>query len=111
MWLMATSGGALLAMPLPLFVEVMSMDRRANSTIQKVSLRIWLMMIWFWTIEFPVTKAAAQAKIAESSAVAFYQWFRDICSWKLLQQQMVLGGPNTIVHIDESLFRHTPKVR
>ena len=83
MWLMATSEGALLAIPLPLSVEIMS----------------------------PVTKAAAQVKIAESSAVAFYQWFRDICSWKLLQQQIVLGGPNTIVHIDESLFRDTPKVR
>ena len=76
----------------------------------KVSLKIWLMMIWFWSIDFPVTKAATQAKIAQSSAIAFYQWLRDVCSWKLLQSQIVLGGPNKVVHIDESLFRHQPKV-
>ena len=93
MWLMATSGGALLAHT---FASIRGGNVNGQKSFfhnSKVSLRIWLMMIWFWTIEFPVTKAAAQAKIAESSAVAFYQWFRDICSWKLLQQQIVLGGP------------------
>ena len=69
------------------------------------------MMIWFWSIDFPVTNAATQAKIAQSSAIAFYQWLRDVCSWKLLQSQIVLGGPNKVVHIDESLFRHQPKVK
>ena len=76
----------------------------------KLCLQTWLMMIWFWSISFPVTKAATQAKIAESSAGNIYQWLRDVCSWKLLQNQIILGGPNKIVHIDESLFRHQPKV-
>ena len=40
-----------------------------------------------------------------------YQYFRDICSWKLLQDApLKLGGPGVIVQIDESLFRHKPKV-
>ena len=64
------------------------------------------MMIWFRSIDFPVTKAATQAKIAESSAIAFYQWLQDVCLWKLLQSQIVLGGPNKVV----TLIRHQPKV-
>ena len=41
----------------------------------------------------------------------FYQWLREMCSQKLLgDPQIVLGGPHTIVQIDESLFRHKPKV-
>ena len=28
------------------------------------------------------------------------------CSWRLLQTNIVLSGPNKIVHIDESLFGH-----
>ena len=69
----------------------------------KVSLKIWLMMIQFWSINFLVTKVATQAKIVECWAIAFYQWLWDVCSWKLLQTQIVLGGQNRVVHIDESL--------
>ena len=76
----------------------------------KVSLQVWMMMLWFWAINMPVTHAAKQCKIAESSAIAFYQWFRGVCSWRLLQTNIVLGGPNKIVHIDESLFGHEQKV-
>ena len=59
-------------------------------------------MLWFWAINMPVTHAAKQCKVAESSAIAFHQ--------RLLQMNFVLGGPNKIVHIDESIFGHEQKV-
>jgi len=36
--------------------------------------------------------------------VQWYQYFRDICSWKLLQAPIVLGGVGTVVQIDESVM-------
>lgn len=35
---------------------------------------------------------------------------RDVCSTKLLSAPIILGGPGTVVRIDESLFAHNPKV-
>ena len=41
-----------------------------------------------------------------------YQWLREVCSQQLISDPpIVLGGPNIIVQIDESLFCHKPKVR
>ena len=59
-----------------------------------------------------MTDAAEEAKVTEATAVQAYQYFRDICSWRLLNMDspIILGGPGVIVQIDESLFRHKPKV-
>ena len=35
---------------------------------------------------------------------------RDVCSTKLLSAPIVLGGPGTVVQIDEPLFVHNRKV-
>ena len=58
------------------------------------------------------TDAAQEAKVEKNTAVQAYQYFRDICSWRLLNHDapLILGGPGVVVHIDESLFRHKPKV-
>ena len=71
----------------------------------------WLVLMHWWCRQYPVTDAAQEAKVTEATAVQIYQYFRDICSWKLLQDApLKLGGPGVIVQIDESLFRHKPKV-
>ena len=59
-----------------------------------------------------VTDAAQEAKVEKNTAVQAYQYFRDICSWRLLNHDapLMLGGPGVVVNIDESLFRHKPKV-
>ena len=54
--------------------------------------------------------AAEEAKVNKDTAGAVYQWLREVCSTKLLNTIIELGGPGTIVQIDESLFRHKPKV-
>ena len=41
---------------------------------------------------------------------SIYQWLHEVCTAKLLQTQIILGGPGVVVQIDESSFRHKPKV-
>ena len=70
------------------------------------------MLIYWWVRQYPVTDAAQEAEVQEKSAVQVYQYLRDICSWRLLNRDapLMLGGPGVTVQIDESLFRHKPKV-
>ena len=55
-------------------------------------------------------KAAREADTSDNTARQIYQWLREVCSTKLLQTQIVLGGPGVIVEADECQFRHKPKV-
>ena len=76
----------------------------------RMSLQKWLLIIYLWAREYPVTDAAQEVEITKTSAIDVFQWLREVCTTKLLQNQIVLGGPGTVVQIDESLFRHKPKV-
>ena len=60
----------------------------------------------------PVTDAATEVEITEKSAIQMYQYFRDVCSWQLVNHDppIVLGGTGSVVAIDESLFTHKVKV-
>ena len=66
-------------------------------------------MLW-WTREYPVIEMSDEAEITEDTACTINQWMRDVCSTKLLGMPIVLGGPGIVVEIDESLFKHKPKV-
>ena len=57
-----------------------------------------------------MTDAKEEAEVDKHTVIDIYQWFREVCSMKLIQNRVVLGGPGIIVQIDESLFRHKPKV-
>ena len=76
----------------------------------RLSLQKWFLMLWFWAREYPVTEAAVEAEIGRPAAIDIYQWLREVCSTKLIQSPVILGGPGKVVQIDESLFRHKPKV-
>ena len=52
-----------------------------------------------------------EAEISETVAVDIYNWLREVCSTKLLQTPVVLGGPGVVVQADESQFKHKPKVK
>ena len=56
-----------------------------------------------------MTDAAEEAEVTESTASQVYQWFREVCSTKLVNIPIILGGRNVTVQIDESLFCHKPK--
>ena len=78
----------------------------------KLSLQKWLLLLHYWVRETPVTQAMEDAEVDKRTAVDGYQWFREICSSALVRApQIVLGGRGVVVHIDESLFRHKPKVQ
>ena len=76
----------------------------------RLTLQKWMIVIYWWAKQYPVKDAAMEAEVSEPSAIAIYQWLREVCSTKLLQQPIRLGGPGKIVQIDESLMRHKPKV-
>ena len=66
----------------------------------------------FWVDEEAVTKAAKHTKTSLGTAITVFQWFREICSARLIRDGPAqLGGPGRIVEIDESCFRHKPKVK
>ena len=50
-------------------------------------------------------------EVDDNTACAAYQWLREVCSTKLLGLNIKLGGQGQVVQIDESLFRHKPKVK
>ena len=78
--------------------------------MSKVTLQKWLILIFWWKQQYPVTNATRIAEVDEGTAIDVYRWLREICSRKLLPMPMILGGPGIVVQIDESLFRHKPKV-
>ena len=52
-----------------------------------------------------------EASVSKTTAIDAYQWLREVCSSKLLSLTIKLGGPRKLIQIDESLFRHKPKVK
>ena len=53
--------------------------------------------------EYPVTDAAEEAKVGRDTAIDMYQWFWEVCSTKLTQTPIQVGGPGKVVEMDESL--------
>ena len=85
---------------------------RAGSFFEKsrLTLQQWLLMIALWDREYPVTDAISDRKIDIRTGIDIHQWLHEVCTTKLLQTPIVLGGAGVVVQIDESLFRHKPKV-
>ena len=70
-----------------------------------------MILIHYWVQQYPVTAAAQDAGVDKCTAIDAYQWLREICSSSLLRApQIILGGQGVVVQVDESLFRHKPKV-
>ena len=82
-----------------------SFFQKSHLTLQK-----WLLLLYLWARDYPVTDVAEEAEISRSTAIDVFQWLREVCTTKLLQNPIQLGGPGCVVQIDESLFRHKPKV-
>ena len=67
---------------------------------------------FFFEIKVAIAKVVPYAvfvgkRISEISsrvAIDIYRWLREVYS-KLLQTQIILGGPGMVIQFDESLFR------
>ena len=64
-------------------------------------------MIAWWAKQYLTTDAATEADATDATACQLYQWLREVCSGTLLETPR---GPGVIVQVDESQFRHKPKV-
>ena len=81
----------------------------------RISLRQYLLLIYWWSRQYPVTDAAQESEVCRSLAIDLYQWLREICGWRLQNHDdLRLGGAGPthpkVVEIDESCFSHKPKV-
>ena len=87
---------------------VTSCASRYASRKSKLTRRQWIVLFYCWVRQYSVTDT-----VQENSAVQVHQYLRDICSWRLLNTDapLMLGDQGVIAQIDESLFRHKPKVR
>ena len=78
-----------------------------------LSLQTWLKLIYFWATDEPVMKVHQQLDRKECStktAIDAFNFLREVCSQSLINLGNIeLGGPGSIVQIDESLFNHKPK--
>ena len=75
-----------------------------------ISLQKWLLLIYLWARQYPVCDVAEEVEVDQHTAIDVFQWLREVCTTKLLQTPIILGGTLDAVQIDESLFRHKPKV-
>ena len=50
------------------------------------------------------------ADVSRGTAIDVCQWLREVCTTRILQVLIVLGGLGRVVQIDKSLFRHKPKI-
>ena len=58
-----------------------------------------------------MSDTAECVKVALNTAVDVYLWLREVCSTRLINDgPVMLGGHGVIMQIDESLFKHKPKV-
>ena len=79
-------------------------------TKSKLRLSQWIIVIYCWVRQYPVTKACEESRASRKATIDIFQWLREVCSTRLMQQPIKLGGQGKVVQIDESLFKHKPKV-
>ena len=63
-----------------------------------------VLLSYYWASETPVHVTASHLDVDQDTVVQWYQYARDICSWKLTHLQITLGGVGIIVQVDESVM-------
>ena len=61
------------------------------------TLRQWLLLLHLWAKNSPITSAAEDLDVNHPSA---FHLLREVCTTKLLQAPIQLGGPRCVVQID-----------
>ena len=63
-----------------------------------------------WSIDATQKQIIETVGVSQNPIIDCCSFLLDICSWKLLKDSIILGGPGCTVQIDKSLFKHKPKV-
>ena len=70
----------------------------------QLTLQTWVMLLHFWSCQNPVSDTAECSKGALNTAVDVYQWFREVCSTRFINDgPVMLGSSGVIVQIYESI--------
>lgn len=64
----------------------------------QVTLQKWLLVTFLWAREYLVSGAAKDSEVSQRMTIDVYQWFREVCTKRLLITPIVLGGPGVIVN-------------
>ena len=84
---------------------------RTGSFFEKsrVPLGKWLYIIYLWSHQTKVSTTVKQVEIGEKTVIQMYQYLCDVCTTKLLNTPIQLGGQDVVVQIDASLFKYKSK--
>jgi len=65
----------------------------------------WILFIYSWANEMTsIMFGERELGMNKNTTVQWCNYLREVCLWKLTEDPMMIGGPNTTVEIDESLF-------
>ena len=70
----------------------------------KVSIQDFILLMYLCLHEVSVTTAKELVGVCRQTAVQWYSYFRDVCSYHLVENPITIGGPGVIIQIDESLM-------
>lgn len=71
----------------------------------KLPLRVFIIFTYAWTKEYTTIKfCEEELELSSHSVVDWKNFLREVCAASLLGNPIKIGGPNTTVEIDESLF-------
>jgi len=71
----------------------------------RITYRQIVLFIYCWSKEMTsINFCQAELKIGKDSAIKWNNNIREVCANKLITNPSILGGPNTTVEIDESMF-------
>ena len=57
-----------------------------------------------WSKNMLVAEAQIWCEVTEKMIIAWFQFFRDVCSNELLANPIQIGGPGVVIQIDEILM-------
>uniref|UniRef100_A0A0L8GK31 ISXO2-like transposase domain-containing protein n=1 Tax=Octopus bimaculoides TaxID=37653 RepID=A0A0L8GK31_OCTBM len=79
---------------------------RKNTFMENSKLPLCKMFntVFHFVFEVPVSTAAFFTGLDNKTAIQWYEFCREVCSAKILQDKAPLGGPGHEVEVDESLF-------
>ena len=79
-----------------------------------LSLQKYLLVILHWAYDDQVSDMCERVNVCSRTGVQCFQYLKDVCSWRLPQNPIRLGGRvgvhDRVCQIDESCFSHKPKI-